>query len=96
VLSDHNAQIIELNNFNIQEQYNETEIIRNFNKHTIIDFKIKLSFETLDDSFEGNDMNAIFNNFLDTFIRIYYSSFTKNKIQCKPKDNNNRYKDFML
>jgi hypothetical protein len=41
-LSNHDAQIIKLNNFNVQEQYNGTPIIRNFNEYTITDFKIKL------------------------------------------------------
>jgi hypothetical protein len=54
---------------------------------TVTDFKIKRSFVTWDDIFEGNDVNVIFNNFLGTYLRIYYYSFTKNKIQRKPKDN---------
>jgi hypothetical protein len=83
-LSDHNAQIIKLNTFNIQEQYNETQIIRNFNGYSITDFKIKLSFETWD-IFEGNGVNSIFNNFLNTYLSMYYSSFTKNKIQCNTR-----------
>jgi hypothetical protein len=57
------------------------------NINTITDFKIILSFETWDDICEGDDVNAIFNNFLNTYLRLYFSSFTKNKMQCKPKDN---------
>jgi F0F1-type ATP synthase gamma subunit len=45
-----------------------------------------LSFETWD-IFEGNDVNALFSNFLNTYLRIYYSSLTENKMQCKHKDN---------
>jgi hypothetical protein len=74
-LLDHDANIIELNNFNIQEQYyNKTQIIGNFNECIITDFKTKLSFETWDDIFEGNDVNAVFNNFLHTYLRKYSSS----------------------
>jgi hypothetical protein len=40
-LSDHDAEIIKLNTFNIQEQYNETQIIGNFNECTMTDFKVK-------------------------------------------------------
>jgi hypothetical protein len=78
-LSDHDAQIINLNNLNTQGYYSETQIIRNFNNHSITNFKIKLSFETWDDIFGGNDVNVIFNNFLNTYLRIFYSSFTKRK-----------------
>jgi hypothetical protein len=35
-LSDHDAQIIM--HFNVQEQYNETPIIRNFNEYSVTDF----------------------------------------------------------
>lgn len=86
-LSDHDAQIIKLNNLSIQGQNNATQIIRNFNKHSISNFSIKLSFETWDDTFGGNDVNIIFNNFLNTYLRIFYSSFTKRKIKNKPKAN---------
>jgi hypothetical protein len=85
-LLDHDGQIIRLNNFNIQGLYNNTQIIRNFNKYFITDFKIKLSFETWD-IFGGNDVNVIFNNFLNTYLRIFYSSFIKRKIKSKPKGN---------
>lgn len=86
-LSDIDAQIIKLNNFKTQGQYNGTQIIRNFNKHSLINFKNKPSFETWDDIFGGNDVDIIFNNFLNTYLRIFYSSFNKRKIKSKPKGN---------
>jgi hypothetical protein len=79
-LSDHDAQIIKLNNFNSQEQYKEIQIIKDFSEYIITDFKIKFSFETWDDIFEGNDVSAIFDNFLNTYLSICYSSFTKSKL----------------
>jgi hypothetical protein len=39
-LSDHDAQIIKLNNFSIQGQYNTTQIIRNFNEHSITNLRL--------------------------------------------------------
>jgi hypothetical protein len=39
------------------------------------DFKMKLSYETWEPVFSGNDVNKIFNSFLSIFLRIYYSSF---------------------
>ena len=65
----------------MQKQPHETRTIRNFNKCSIDDFKIKLSYEIWDNIFGGNDVNSIFNNFHNTFLRIFYSSFPKKKIQ---------------
>jgi hypothetical protein len=84
-LSDHDAQINMLNNFNTQGQNYETWTIRNFNKYYINNFMIKLSFETWEDIFGGNDVNVIFNNFLNTYLRIFHSSFTARQIQGKLK-----------
>jgi len=45
---------------------------------------LNLSYETWEQVFDGNDVNGIFNSFLNTFLRIYYSSFpliwVKNKM----------------
>jgi hypothetical protein len=75
-LSDCDAQIIKLNNFGKQGQCNETQIIRNFNTYSITNFKIKLRFETWD-IFEGDYINIIFNNLLNTYLKILYASSTK-------------------
>ncbi|PNF35146.1 hypothetical protein B7P43_G09274 [Cryptotermes secundus] len=83
-LSDHDAQIIKFKNLNIQGLNNTTQIIRNFNKHSIANFKLKLSFEMWEDIFEATDVNIMFNNFLNTYLRIFYSSFTRRKIKSKP------------
>ena len=70
----------------MQKQPHETRIIRNFNKCSIDDFKIKLSYEIWDNIFGGNDVNSKFNNFHNTFLRIFYSSFPKKKTQVPKKD----------
>jgi hypothetical protein len=51
--------------------------------NTLADFQIKLSYETWDSVFNGEDVNVIFNSFLNTYMRIFYSSFplTKKKLQ---------------
>jgi hypothetical protein len=36
--------------------------------------------------FDGNDVDSIFNNFHNTFFRIFYSSFSKMKVQVPKKD----------
>ena len=48
---------------------------RKINKYTIADFQLNLSYETWEQVFDGNDVNEIFNSFLNTFLRIYYSIF---------------------
>ena len=85
-MSDHDGQIIKLKNINIQKQPRETKIIRNVNKRSMEDFKIKLSYEIWENIFGGNDVNDIFNNFHNTFLRIFYSSFPKKGIQALKRE----------
>jgi hypothetical protein len=94
-LSDHDGQIIQLENMSIQTQLNETRIIRNFNKHYVHDIKTKLSYEIWDTIFGENDVDKIFNNFHNTFLRSFYSSILKKKIQVQYNLylDDKRYKD---
>jgi hypothetical protein len=75
-LSDHDGQIIHLENTGMHTQPSETTIIRNFNKHHIQDFKTRLSYEVWDSIFGKNDVNKIFNNFQNTFLRIFLFKFS--------------------
>ena len=50
---------------------------------------MKLSHETWKQVLDGNDVNKIFNTFLNIFLRIYYSSFPL--IQAKIKMNQNSW-----
>jgi hypothetical protein len=77
-LSEHNAQIIKLNNINTLKQFSDTQIIRNFSKNSITEFKIKLSYKTWKNIFVKYD--GIFNNFLNTYLGTFYTSCTKRKI----------------
>jgi hypothetical protein len=38
---------------------------------------IKLSYETRDNIFVDKDVDTIFNSFLNTYLRIFYSSFPR-------------------
>jgi hypothetical protein len=58
-LSDHDAQLIMINDIHIKTLNNTPRLIRNIDKHGIFDFKIKLSLERWDDVFENNDVNSI-------------------------------------
>jgi hypothetical protein len=76
-LSDHDAQLIKLENIFMQKKANEVKIVRNFNTYSISDFKIKLSEETWDNIFDESDVNKMFDNFHNTHLRIFYSCFSK-------------------
>jgi len=45
-LSDHDAQLIMINDINLKTLNNTPRYIRNIDKHGIADFKIKLSLES--------------------------------------------------
>jgi hypothetical protein len=79
-LSDHDAQVIRLENIITHKKLNESKITRNFDKYSISDFKINLSYETWDDIFNESDVNKMFNNSHNTYLRIFYSCFSKKKI----------------
>ena len=50
------------------------------NKQGIFDFRIKLSLETWDNVFGNDDINLMYNFFLNTYLRIFYSSFPLKKL----------------
>jgi hypothetical protein len=45
-----------------------------------MEFQIVLSWEHWDDVFETADVNIMFNKFLNTYLRCYYSTFEKRQI----------------
>jgi hypothetical protein len=86
-LSDHNAQLITLNDINLKFLNNTPRFTRNIDKHGILDFQIKLSLETLDNVFENNNVNSTYNFFLNTHLRVFYSCFPLRKLITKTNDN---------
>jgi len=88
-LSDHDAQMLILNKGQKKEKECYTYTKRKINKYTIADFQFKLSHETMEQVFDGYDINKISNSFLNIFLRIYYSSFPL--IQVKSKMNQNSW-----
>ena len=73
-LSDHDTQLLILNTGQRAEKECYTYIKRKINKYTIAYFQLKLSYETWEQEFDGSDVNKIFNSFLNTFLRIYFSN----------------------
>ena len=64
------------------------KLIRKINEHTINDFLIKLNCESCDTIFSTDDVNNMFNSFLDSYLKIFYSSFPLKRIHVNKKNNN--------
>jgi hypothetical protein len=46
-------------------------------------FQIKPSFESWETVFENDDIDTMYNSFLNTYLTIFYSSFPLKKINTK-------------
>ena len=84
-LSDHDAQFITLYSYIMRTPSKNYRLIRNINYHTINDFLTKLSCETWDTVFSTDDVNIKFNSFLDTYLKMFYSSFPLKRVQFNKK-----------
>jgi hypothetical protein len=78
-LSDHDAQIISLSNIFISVLRHAFSFTRKINNYLISKFTYLLSYKNWEDVFLESNVNIIFNNFLNTFLRNFYSSFPVNK-----------------
>jgi hypothetical protein len=87
-LSDNDAQLIIFNNLHILDQTPVIIHTRNINKKTIMEFQSLLSWEVWDDIFGNNNVNIIFNNFHNTYLRCFYACFAKKRISHNNNHNN--------
>jgi hypothetical protein len=88
-LSDHDAQLKIIKNICLQIHKHKILTIRIFNDQSLLNFKIQLSYETWDDVSNGNDVDIIFNSFLNTYLRIFYSCFPLKRITSSKTEINN-------
>jgi hypothetical protein len=79
-LSDHDAQTITLHSLSPSLPTKKVVLIRKINEYTINDFLLKLSFETWDTVFSIDNVNEMFNSFLDSYLNIFYSSFPLKRV----------------
>jgi hypothetical protein len=86
-LSDHDSQLITLKTISLKPPTKHFKVIRTFNENSLNYFLNKLSYEIWDTAFSSEDVSAMFNAFLDTYLKIFYSSFPKKIIQLTPKRN---------
>jgi hypothetical protein len=87
-LSDHDAQLLVLNNIVKIRNNNKSFSVRNINKKTIAEFQLLLSMELWEDVFNVTDVNSMFNNFLKTYIRCYNTTCEKINISTSNLINN--------
>jgi len=65
-------------------------LIRKINRHSINDFLNKLSCESWVTIFSiDDDDDKMFNSFLDSYLKIFYSSFPLKRIHVKKKKKKN-------
>jgi hypothetical protein len=79
-MSDHDAQIIVLHDIIIQNDNNCFYCTRKINKSLVLEFNFKLTYDSWDNVFLYDDVNLSFNNILNTYLRIFYSTFPIKKI----------------
>jgi len=86
-LSDHDVQIITLSNIFISVPRHAFFFTRKIDSNSISKFTFLLSYKNWEDVFLEKNVNIIFNTFLNTYLRIFYASFPKIKLQntYKPK-----------
>jgi hypothetical protein len=78
-LSDHDALLLSfsLSSHNLSNS-GKAKIGRIYGNSSIEEFTMNLSYENWENVFSSDsdsDVNNIFNNFLDTYFRIFYTSF---------------------
>jgi hypothetical protein len=82
-LSDHDAQLLLLNDIKIRKSNSYCSIKRHINTANVENFKFKLSYETQDEIFTDEEADSIFNSFLNTYLRLFNHSFPIKKFYHK-------------
>jgi hypothetical protein len=78
-LSDHDAQVLILNNIKVLSPQKNIYTIRIINDDTLSTFKSELFYEVWEEVIADNDVDTIFNNFLTTCLRIFHHCFPLKK-----------------
>jgi len=78
-MSDHDAQLLIISTDYSHVPIHKLKTVRKINKYTISDFIDELNCESWDSIFNSEDVNPMFNSFLNIYLRIFYSSFPLKK-----------------
>jgi len=84
-LSDHDAQSISIHSLIQRPPHKQYSFTRKINEHTINDFLIKLSYENWETVFSTDEVNKMFNSFLDTYLKIFNFSFPLKRVYITKK-----------
>jgi len=76
-LSYHDVQLLILNKITVRPHTQYNTLIRTLDKDSLNDFLNKLSYDRWDTTFCGEYINIMFNTFLDTYLKFFYSCFPK-------------------
>ena len=68
-LSDHEAQILVIENIVLTKQRNNITTKRDTNDQSMLEFQLLLSHENWEEIFMADDANISFNKFLNTYLR---------------------------
>ena len=74
-LSDHEAQILAMENIVLPKQRNDITTKRDINDQSILEFQLLVSHENWEEIFTEDDVNISFNKFLNIYLRIFHSCF---------------------
>jgi hypothetical protein len=75
-----------LNNIKLLNPSNYPGIRRDISEFTISEFKLNFSHESWADVFTVDDVNTMFNNFLNIYLIIFIHSFPRKKYLPNPKN----------
>ena len=81
-LSDRDAELLIIKDVILQLQNHCIHTVRNINKYSLEELKIRLSYESWDSIFGNNnnkDVDSLFSSFCNNYLRIVYSSFPPQK-----------------
>ena len=84
-LSDHDAQSISIHSFIQKPPHKKYRFTRKINEHTINDFLVKLSYENWESVFYTDEVNKMFDSFLDTYLKIFNSSVPLKRVHITKK-----------
>jgi phosphomevalonate kinase len=65
-LSNHDTHVITINNITVDKRISKTQSVRKFNTFSISQCAVNLNYENWDNVFIEEDINTVFNNFLNT------------------------------
>jgi exonuclease III len=79
-LSDHDAQVVNISSIPMYDSGKLYNYKRKFDKYSINEFRLQLSYELWENVITKNDVNISFNNFLNTYLGFFYTSFPTKKV----------------